>query len=211
MTMERAYYVAVDDILRELQTLPPVTIDYITFSGAGEPTLAENLGQMIRAVRNVRKEKIAVITNSSLLDLTSVREDLALADMVVAKLDAATQADLEKVNRPHRDSPFEKIFRFLLEFRATYPGRLALQIMFVAANKDSAPAIAELTRELQPDEVHLNTPLRKCAVAPLSVEEMHAIEGYFCGLTVHSVYAAQHVQVRSISDKDTLARRGKVV
>jgi len=54
-------------IIDELNFLPPLKIDYITFSGAGEPTLAKNLGEMIKAVRRVRKEKIAVLTNSSLM------------------------------------------------------------------------------------------------------------------------------------------------
>lgn len=34
----------------------------------GEPTLAENLGQMIKAIKKIRNEKIAVLTNSSLLN-----------------------------------------------------------------------------------------------------------------------------------------------
>ncbi|MBL7131266.1 MAG: peptide deformylase [Candidatus Omnitrophica bacterium] len=67
-TNERRVFVPVTKIIEELDLLPPVQIDYITFSGMGEPTLAENLGQMIKAIKKIRNEKIAVLTNSSLLN-----------------------------------------------------------------------------------------------------------------------------------------------
>ena len=38
------------EVIEEVKSLPPVDIDYITFSGRGEPTLAKNLGEMIAAV-----------------------------------------------------------------------------------------------------------------------------------------------------------------
>jgi len=70
--------------------LPLLKIDYITFSGTGEPTLAANLGQMIKEVKKIRCEKIAVLTNSSLMHREDVQKDLACADLVVAKLDASS-------------------------------------------------------------------------------------------------------------------------
>jgi len=41
------------EIIREIETLPPLEIDFITFSGRGEPTLAANLGEMIQAIRRM--------------------------------------------------------------------------------------------------------------------------------------------------------------
>ncbi|MFH1338585.1 MAG: radical SAM protein, partial [Candidatus Omnitrophota bacterium] len=40
--------VKTSEIIKELKELPGLKIDYITFSGRGEPTLAKNLGQAIR-------------------------------------------------------------------------------------------------------------------------------------------------------------------
>ena len=59
---ERHRFINCEDIIKELDSLPPLEIDYITFSGAGEPTLASNLGEMIRGIKKIRQEKIAVIT-----------------------------------------------------------------------------------------------------------------------------------------------------
>ena len=60
----REVFVPTEALIQELNSLPEVSIDYITFAGNGEPTLAKNLGGMIRAVKIIRREKIAVITNS---------------------------------------------------------------------------------------------------------------------------------------------------
>ncbi len=73
LTAERRDYVPASVIAEEIVRFfdaaprrdPAIAdnIDFLTFSGRGEPTLAGNLGEMIRAVRHIRKEKIAVITN----------------------------------------------------------------------------------------------------------------------------------------------------
>ena len=61
---ERREFVRIKDVIHEIQTLPLPPIDYITFSGAGEPTLAKNLGGMIKAVKKIRKEKVLVSARS---------------------------------------------------------------------------------------------------------------------------------------------------
>jgi hypothetical protein len=47
-----------------------------------------------------------------------------------------------------------------------------------------------MARELFPDEVQLNTPLRPNPERPLSPEEMEEIEAAFVGLPVLNVYKA---------------------
>src|SRR3989338_10882611 len=64
---QREEFVSVDAIMAEIGSLPPIHIDYYTFSGRGEPTLARNLGEMIRALRARGKCKVAVITNAALI------------------------------------------------------------------------------------------------------------------------------------------------
>ena len=99
LTDKRDVFVKVGDIVEEIDSLPPLEIDYMTFSGTGEPTLAKNLGQMIKALKNIRNEKIAVLTNSSLMYRKDVHEDLFAADLIVAKLDASSQDIFGLVNQ----------------------------------------------------------------------------------------------------------------
>jgi len=206
---ERKTFVPIKEIIKELDSLPPLEIDYITFSGTGEPTLAENLGEMIKGVRQIRREKIAVLTNSSLMHRDNVIKDLSLADLVVAKLDAPSQDIFELVNQPAKNIKIDAVIRAIKDFKSCYKGRLALQIMFMEENKIYAKEIAQIAKEINPDEVQLNTPLRPCGIKPLTKDEMAAIEEYFCGLNTVSVYRAEKKGVKPISSEDTLKRRGK--
>lgn len=176
---ERAAFVPVEEVIKEIASLPLLEIDYLTFSGAGEPTLAENLGEMIRAVRRIRPEKIAVITNSSLMRREDVMKDLFPADLVVAKLDASSQDIFERINRPMKNITFDAVVRAIKDFRSCYKGKLALQIMFIEENKNFARELAQLAKEIAPDEIQLNAPLRPCGVKPLTKDQMAAIEGCF--------------------------------
>ena len=210
LTDERKIFVPVAEIIEELNSLPPLEIDYITFSGTGEPTLAENLGDMIRAIKKIRKEKIAILTNSSLMHREDVQKDLFLVDLVVAKLDVPLQKAFEQVNKPLNTIKIENIIQAIKDFKSCYIGKLALQIMFIEQNKNYAPGIAKIAKEVSPDEVQINTPLRPCRVKPLPKQELNEIKQHFEGLNVISVYEAETKKVEPVSEENTLKRRGKI-
>lgn len=205
---EREIFVPAKAIIEEIVSLPPVNIDYITFSGKGEPTLAKNLGEIIGEIRKIRKERIAVITNASLISRRDVQQDLRLTDFVMAKLDACSGDLLGKINRPSGIIGFNNILRGIDEFRIGYKGRFALQIMFVEGNKGFAEKIADIARTIKPDEVQLNTPLRPCLVKPLAKKDMDEIKKYFDGMNIVSVYDADRKKTEALNKEDTLKRRG---
>ena len=66
--------------------------------------------------------------------------------------------------------------------------KFALQIMFINENKSIASELAALARQINPDEVQINTPLRECPSKPLSKEEISDIMKHFKGLNAISVY-----------------------
>ena len=219
-TIERKLYVSKKEIIRELETLPEIKIDYITFSGRGEPTLAENLGQVIKSVKTIRRKPIAVLTNSSLMNREDVRSQLSLADFVIAKFDAYSQKSFREINKPAPQIEFSNVITGIKQFRKNYSKKLALQIMFVEENKNKAAEIMSLINDIKPDEIQINTPLRPCSVKPLSREEIFKIKEYFSlrcesvfgknKINIVSVYDTKaHKEVIPISDKDTLIRRGK--
>ena len=80
----------------------------------------------------------------------------------------------------------------------------------MAANKGYARQMADIARQLSPDEVQLNTPLRPCPIKPLTPEEMAIIEGEFNGLEVVSVYRASKPEVVPLNLGETLRRRPKL-
>jgi wyosine [tRNA(Phe)-imidazoG37] synthetase (radical SAM superfamily) len=207
---QRKVFVKAEKIAEELKSLPAVGIDYITFSGTGEPTLAKNLGQMIKVVRSLRNEKIAVLTNATLLTRQYVRNALKRADLVEVKLDAPSDNILRIINAPYRGFSLKKIIRGIREFKKEYKGVLALQIMFTKNNIEYAQGIARIAKSIKPDEVHINTPLRPSLARPVSRAEIKEARRYFEGLNVLSVYDARNkIKARPISKKETMSRRGK--
>jgi len=188
-----------------------VLADYITFSGVGEPTLAVNLGEAIALARSALGLPVAVLTNSSLMTREDVRQDLGLADVVVAKVDAPDEEVFHQVNRPFIKHSLEEVIQAISLFREQYKGKLALQMMFIDANKNCAEEMAAIARKLSPDEVQLNTPLRPCAVPPLPPEDIDRISGAFNSLkNVVTVYEAPRPEVIPLDLKETLKRRPKL-
>lgn len=210
---QREDFVPVETILSEIRAMPPVRIDCYTFSGRGEPTLAKNLGAMIRAVREATGVppaggKIAVITNAGLIDCPDVQEDLCLADWVLAKLDAADQTSFQAVDIPAKGIEFRRVVEGIKDFRKKFKGKLALQVMFVEENKHCAPGIARIAREINADEVQINTPLRPSAMIPLAPEELKRIFTHFGGLPAVSVYEAERKTVEPLDERATILRHG---
>lgn len=221
MTKKRKIYVSTEKILAEIKRLSAgVKIDYITCSGRGEPTLAANLGEVIRGIRRIRKEKIAVITNSSLMNDRSVINDLLSADMVIAKMDASSSRLFVKVNRPAKHLKFEAVYGAIKKFRKHYKGRLALQIMFFFVNKADYKQIADAAFGIMPDEIEINTPARRPpygkAEEPLAKNEINKITAYFRELgrragskaKIISLYEAKRKTTEAMNEEATIRRRG---
>ncbi|MCD6567521.1 MAG: radical SAM protein [Dehalococcoidia bacterium] len=211
LTTERGEFISFSRLIREMEKVKEVPADYVTFSGRGEPSLASNLSQAIELARDIFRLPTAVLTNSSLMAREDVRYDLARADVVVAKLDAHEQELFQQMNCPGSGILFSDIVAGIRAFRKRFKGKLCLQIMFTGANRNFAGEIALLAGSLSPDEIQLNTPLRPCAVQPLSPEEMASIKGKFDGLgKVVMVYEADRPEVTPLDLQETLRRRIKL-
>jgi len=204
----RKEFVSTEAILQEIIHLPEVHINYLTFSGRGEPTLAKNLGRMIEAIREVRPEKIAVITNSALIHRKDVQDDLRLSDFVLAKLDAASSSGFSAMDHAAQNIEIDRIVDGLKSFRDSFLGKFALQIMFIERNKGEAEQIARLAREIAPDEVQLNTPTRPCPVGSLSREEMNEIKALFADMPAVCVYDSFVPETEPLDERATIARHG---
>jgi len=83
-------------------------LHHVAFSGDGEPTLCANFSEAVQAVAHVRARKfhpffkMVLITNGTGLDLPPVQDGLRYftrEDEIWVKLDAGTQAYMDRVNR----------------------------------------------------------------------------------------------------------------
>ena len=136
--------------------------DYLTFVSNGEPTLDINLGKSIKLLKKIGIP-IAVITNASLIDNKSVREDLNLADWVSLKMDAGDKDTWQKVNQPSPDLDFENILNGIGIFSKEFSGILCTETMLVEGINDSVEnvsSISDFIMKLNPLKAYLSIPIR---------------------------------------------------
>lgn len=186
-TLERKQYVAVEEVLAELEWRLAETDlpDYITLAGSGEPTLNSGIGDLIGKIKGLTDIPVAVLTNGSLLWMGEVQEELMLADLVLSSLDAGDEHLFRYVNRPHRDLSFERMTDGLAAFTKRFPGKVWLEVLLLAGvtgMPSEAMKIAALARRIGALRVQLNTASRPPAedfAVPLSIDQMRALKGCF--------------------------------
>jgi wyosine [tRNA(Phe)-imidazoG37] synthetase (radical SAM superfamily) len=171
-TCERKEYIPVEEISEELKTWlennadAAASLDFITLSGAGEPTLNLKIGELIQEIKKISNSKIAVITNASLLRGASVREEIKDADLIVPSLDAASAEIFKKVDNPHPDIRIEDVIEGLVNLRREFRGRIWLEVMLVKGVNDDLRQIKklkEVIERINPDKIQLNSPVRSTA------------------------------------------------
>lgn len=183
-TLDRMEYVKLDKVIAELtafmHTAPK--IDYITFSGSGEPTLNSRIGEMLKFVKaNYPTIKMAVLSNGTLLSDTRVRRELLPADVILPSLDAASQHAFERINRPDPKLDIETYIQGLVELRKEYQGQIFLEILLLKGYNNSSKELKLLKDaivRINPNSVQLNTldrPGTEDGLQPLSHQELQAI------------------------------------
>lgn len=165
MKNQRSMFFDSAKIVKELSDYLKKNIhfDVITVVGEGEPTLYAGLGTLIKSIKCLTNKPIVVITNSSLLYDSSVRNDLAEADIVMPSLDCFDEESFRKINRPFGNLNFEEVFEGLVGFSHEYKGNLWLEVMLVAGFNDSKEDIERLKvfiNKIKYDKLYINTPIR---------------------------------------------------
>jgi len=138
------------------------SIDYLTFVPDGEPTLDINLGKEIKLIKPLGI-KIAVISNSSLIDQKQVRENLKEADLVSLKVDSVEEKIWRKVNHPHRSLSLRSILDGILEFSRIFKGKIITETMLIRNINDDGQNIkkvADFLAKLKPSQSYLSLPIR---------------------------------------------------
>jgi wyosine [tRNA(Phe)-imidazoG37] synthetase (radical SAM superfamily) len=192
LTAKRDEYILVKEVLDELKSwcaqnsAEIQNLDYITFSGAGEPTLNIKIGQLIAEIRKLTTVPIAVITNSAFLNDPLVRQALCDVDLIVPSLDAVTQDVFEKIDRPDPSVKIEEIIEGLVNLRKEFSGKIWLEVMCVKGINDDIRQVKKLKAvidRIHPDKIQLNSPVRVPvepgvkAVARVKLEKFKEILG----------------------------------
>ena len=190
----RDSYADIDRLIKEVEdVLKGITPNYITFSGSGEPTLNKDLGEIIKRVRKIYKGKIAVITNSTLLNNLDVREALEEADLIIPSLDAISEEVFQRINRPIEGLSSKKILDGMTKFLLKTKKEVYLEVFIVEGINDGIEELERFVNYLKDKKIttiQLNTLARPGAIRdikPASIRRLSEIRDYFIESGLRSV------------------------
>ncbi|WFN33952.1 radical SAM protein [Methanogenium sp. S4BF] len=186
LTTERAEYYPTDAVIREiddyLSTRPH--LDFITFSGSGEPTLHSGIGRIARHIRETFPEyRMALLTNGSLFTDPGMRAEVADIHVIVPSLDAVSESVFQKIDRPCHSITAAGVRAGLVALRKEFKGGMWLEIFIIPGLNDTDEELLFLRdaiAEIRPDRVQLNTLDRPGIVDWITVpaaEELERIAG----------------------------------
>lgn len=153
-------------------------LDSISFSGYyGEPTLNIHLEKYLNIARNVRDKRkweknkplLTLFTNSSTLYKNKVRKVAKQFDVVLAKLDGATQEDFLRTVRPHKKvSSIENIIKAIAKLKNEMPNKNKLiiqSLLYRSYHNDFSPntnnknirALAKAIKIIKPHRLQIYT------------------------------------------------------
>lgn len=184
---ERREFFPVSEILNELDSFLHTNphLDFITFSGAGEPTLNSSINTIIRFIKEKYPTyKLALLTNGTLLCDDQVLQDVLLCDLILPSLDAASDEVYRKVNRPHPSLRVGALIEGLVKLRQAYQGQIWLEVFIIQGITDTSEELALLRQaiaRISPDLVQLNSLDRPGAeewVEAADPQRLKEIRGY---------------------------------
>lgn len=156
-----------EDLDRKLREMKEKgeTLDVITFSGNGEPTLHPEFPGVIDDTLALRdrwfpEAKVSVLTNSTRIFTPEVAEALKRVDNNILKLDSAIEPTMRLIDRPaSKEFTVERVVEGLKQFRGTG----IIQTMILRGEHDGrkvdntipeeVDALIEAYRQIQPKEV----------------------------------------------------------
>ena len=184
LTTQRKDYIPTSVIVSELNDYlgKKPRLDFITFSGSGEPTLHSGIGEILGFIRKKFPDyKTALITNSTLFHLPELREEVKDIDVLLPSLDAASEKTFRKINRPDRKLNIESIIEGLALFNANFNGEMWLEVFIVKGLNDTDAELTllrEAIHQIKPNRIQINTldrPGTEGWVRPVSAAELELI------------------------------------
>lgn len=156
-------------------------IDYITFSGSGEPTLNIKIKDYIDIAKNLSDIPVLLLTGGGLLWSEEVVKDIKEADVVKVSLDAPNRSLFKKINRPAKGLGFSKILYGLKNLEKNYKGKVWLEIMIMENINDSTKLAVDFDDIINiyckdVEKIHLNTPTRSSGTRGIRLPDRKKLE-----------------------------------
>ena len=149
LTVERKAYVPLKRVKAELTAFlaSGPQLDFVTFSGAGEPTLHSGLGELVGFIKATFPQyKLALLTNGSLFYRSDVQDEVLDLDLVKVSLDAVCENNFRRINRPHRELELSHIIEGLIAFRNKFTKQFWIEVFLVPGYNDGESELKEIKK-----------------------------------------------------------------
>jgi wyosine [tRNA(Phe)-imidazoG37] synthetase (radical SAM superfamily) len=138
----------INDLKEALQSHP--TIDVITLTANGEPTMYPYLNELITRIDAIKGDiQTLILSNSASLSDENVFNALLRLDQVKLSLDAATPEIFRKIDRPAEGIEISEIIDAIQRFSQVFQGKLFIEILFVRGLNDTPQEVLALNTALQ--------------------------------------------------------------
>ena len=193
LTMKCKEYIPVKLLQEELKDFLSGNpkLDFITFSGSGEPTLHIGIKEIVNFIKkDYPKYKIALLTNSTLFFQPDIRKRITGVDIVIASLDAASEENFKKINRPHPELELHRVIEGLVSLRKEFAKQLWMEVFLVPGindNKDELNRLKKTLSLIYPDKIQLNTldrPGAESWIKPVSKKDLLEAASYLTGADI---------------------------
>ncbi len=201
LTINREEFVPIEDVVAELEhyLASKPDLDYITFSGSGEPTLHSGLGTIVDYIKeNYPDYKVCLLTNGTLFTEPAVRKEVLKTDLIIPSLDAACSDAFNQINRPYEKLNCNEIIGGLVSLRHEYKGLMIIEVLIVPGINDTPQALELLKEALEkigPDLVQIGTldrPGTEEWVEAAPEEKLQEIADYLGNAELIGAFKPQH-------------------
>lgn len=212
LTTERSLAVSPSAVMEELSDFlsSGPDLDYVTFSGCGEPLLNKGISEITRFMKDhYPRYSLALLTNGTLFHRADVRQDVRDIDVIVASLDAVSPSVFQKINRPAERLDPDTMIRGLAALRREFFHQLWIEIFIVPGLNDTDEELQKLARavrDIGADRIQLNSldrPGTEAWVRAIGPTERERIAGFFSGIEIIGHQTAER-QANAMKDQEGL-------
>ena len=205
--------IPIDDVIQAVKEAfkKHTSIDVITFTANGEPTLYPHLSKLIDEIDKIKgKVKTLILSNGANIYQPEIQKILCKIDIVKLSLDCVSEKCFKKLDRVDSSIDTSKIVEGMVNFRKLHKKQLITETLFVKTLNDS-PAeylkIYEALQQIKPDRVDIGTIDRPPAydVQSVTYNKLLEIADNFQTLPVTIAHRDKTIQKIEYSESDILS------
>ena len=209
---QQTYSSSVKDIVLEVKhsLMKHSSINVITFTANGEPTLYPHLSELIDEINQIKgSAKTLILSNGGNIYDKNIQQTLLKLDIVKLSLDCISDKCFKKLDRVNNKIDCKQIVLGMIEFRKLYDKELITETLFVKDlndNDSEIELIYDALQQIKPNRVDVGTIDRPPAydVQAISFEKLEYIANKFGNLPVNITYKNRPKSIQSFSEDEII-------